>query len=93
MFLEPANEKEVLKILKNLYAQERPGFEGIRPKDLKTNTATLTPIITQFINYTLPEGKILSTLKTAIVGQSTKIEKSQITATTDQSKLYNQLKK
>lgn len=67
IYMEEANEEEILNILKTLNAKKSPGIDGIRAIDIKMNAECLTPIITTLINRSLNDSVVPEILKTSIV--------------------------
>lgn len=67
IFIEMADEQEVLNILKNLNVNKSAGIDGIRAIDLKSNAELFAPIMTKLINSTITESNIPDKMKTAII--------------------------
>lgn len=67
IYVEQANELEILNILKSLNSNKGAGADAIRPKDIKLNAEQLTPVITTLINTSLNECTLPKLLKTSLV--------------------------
>lgn len=67
IYAEHVSVTEVQNILNSLNCNKSAGIDEIRPKDLKINAQTLSPVITKLINMSIDQASIPYLLKMSIV--------------------------
>ncbi len=58
MYLQPINEKLLLKAISKLNFNSAPGPDQIRPKDIKNNFEYLQPVLLHLVKCIIRNGKI-----------------------------------